>query len=74
MQTVDEFQTRHATITDSIESAYRIGNKLQSFIERQIIIDYFLMGKSEKLEKKYPHLVPIAKKFLGFQDYFELSS
>lgn len=44
MQTLDEFQTRHATITESIEDTYRIGNKLMDFIEKQIIIDYHLKG------------------------------
>jgi len=56
MQTLDEFQTRHATITDSIENTYRIGNKLLDFLEKQIIIDYFLMGKNEILEKQFPQL------------------
>lgn len=57
MQTLDEFQTRHATITDSINDTYMIGNKLLDFIEKQIIIDYHLMGKQEKLEKNYPNLI-----------------
>lgn len=50
MGTLDEFQTRHATIQNSIEDAYRVGNQLQSFIEKQVIIDYNLMGKQELLE------------------------
>ena len=74
MQKVDEFQTRHATINESITSTYRIGNQLQSFIEKQIIIDYHIMGKQEKLETDYPHLIKKAKKFLGFESYFELKS
>lgn len=74
MQTLDDFQTRHATINSSIEDAYRIGNQLQSFIEKQIIIDYHLMGKQETLEKEYPHLIPKAKKFIGFERYFDLSA
>ena len=28
MQVLDEFKTRHATITESINESYRIGNKL----------------------------------------------
>lgn len=44
------------------------------FIEKQIIIDYHLMGKQELLEKQYPHLIPKAKKFLGFECFFDLSS
>lgn len=42
---VDEFKTRHATITNSIENTYFIGNKLLDYIEKQIIIDYHLKGK-----------------------------
>lgn len=34
MDTLDEFQTRHSTIEDSIEASYMIGNQLRSFIER----------------------------------------
>jgi hypothetical protein len=56
MHTLDEFQTRHATINESIENTYRIGNKLLSYIEKQIIIDYHLMGKQDKLIKQYPEL------------------
>ena len=42
---VDEFKTRYATITNSIENTYFIGNKLLDYIEKQIIIDYHLKGK-----------------------------
>lgn len=74
MHSLDEFQTRHATITESIQETYRIGNKLMDFIEKQIIIDYHLMGKQEKLEKEYPNLVHKAKKLLGHEMFFDLSS
>jgi len=74
MQVLDEFHTRHATINQSINDTYRIGNKLLEFIEKQVIIDYHLMGKQEKLEKEYPELVKKAQKFLGFETFYELSS
>ena len=45
MDALDEFHTRHKTIEEDIEASYRIGNHLQSFIEKQVIIDYHLMGK-----------------------------
>lgn len=45
MQVLDEFKTRHATITQSIEETYRIGNRLLDFLEKQIIIDYHLRGE-----------------------------
>ena len=73
MQVLDEFKTRHATITQSIEETYRIGNRLLDFLEKQIIIDYHLRGDQEKLLAEFPHLTDKAKKFLGFELFFELS-
>lgn len=43
------------------------------FIEKQIIIDYSLSGKQEKLEKLYPNLIKKAQKFLGYETFGELS-
>lgn len=34
MQVLDEFKTRHATITQSIEETYRIGNRLLDYLEK----------------------------------------
>jgi hypothetical protein len=34
MQVLDEFKTRHATITLSIEETYRIGNRLLDYCEK----------------------------------------
>ena len=34
MQVLDEFKTRHATITQSIGETYRIGNRLLDFLEK----------------------------------------
>lgn len=73
MQVLDEFKTRHATITQSIEETYRIGNRLLDFLEKQIIIDYHLRGEQENLISEFPHLSDKAKKFLGFELFFELS-
>jgi hypothetical protein len=73
MQTLDEFKTRHATITQSIEETYRIGNRLLDYCEKQLIIDYHLKGEQEKLLTNFPHLADKAKKFLGFELFFELS-
>jgi len=73
MQVLDEFKTRHATITQSIEETYRIGNRLLDFLEKQIIIDYHLRGDQDKLIAEFPHLADKAKKFLGFELFFELS-
>ena len=73
MRTVDEFKTRHTTITHSINDTYRIGNKLLDYVEKQVIIDFHLRGEQAKMEEKYPKLVKKAQKFLGMQAYFDLS-
>lgn len=70
---VDEFKTRHLTIKQNINETYRIGNRLLDFIEKQVIIDYHLRGEQEKLEKQFPDLAEKAKKFLGFETYYDLS-
>ena len=73
MAVLDEFKTRHATITADIEQTYRIGNRLLDFIEKQIIIDFHLKGEHEKMKNEFPHLEDKAKKFLGFETFFDLS-
>ena len=73
MHVVDEFKTRHSTITASINDTYRIGNKLLEYVEKQVIIDYHLRGEQAKMEKDHPKLIEKAKKFLGMQLYFDLS-
>ncbi len=65
MGVVDDFRTRHSTITDSINDAYRIGNQLLDYVEKQVIIDYHLKGQQEKMEKEYPKLAKKAKKWFG---------
>lgn len=73
MALVDEFKTRHTTITDSIQETYRIGNKLLDYVQKQVIIDYHLQGQQAKMEETHPHLVKKAQNFLGMQVYFDLS-
>ena len=73
MELVDDFQTRHSTITDSIQETYRIGNKLLDYVQKQVIIDYHLQGKQAKMEEVHPTLVKKAQSFLGMETYFDLS-
>ena len=65
MDVVDDFRTRHSTITESINDAYRIGNQLLDYVEKQVIIDYHLKGQQAKMEKDHPKLVKKAKKWMG---------
>ena len=34
MTALDEFQTRHSTITDRINETYKIGNKMIDYLEK----------------------------------------
>jgi len=45
LELVDEFKTRHASITKLIDDTYLISNKLLDFIEKEIVIDYHLRGE-----------------------------
>ncbi len=42
---LDEFETRHKTLSDKIEQTYRVGNLMLDYLEKQIIIDYHLRGE-----------------------------
>ena len=42
---LDEFETRHKTLSNKIEHTYRIGNLMLDFLEKQIILDYHLRGE-----------------------------
>lgn len=44
------------------------------YLEKQIILDYHLRGEQYELEKEHPELAEIAKKYLGFELYYELSA
>ena len=70
---LDEFQTRHKTLSDKINETYRVGNIMLDYLEKQIIIDYHLRGEQSELEKEHPELAEKAKKYLGFELYGDLS-
>lgn len=59
---MDEFETRHKTLSDKIEHTYRIGNVMLDYLEKQIILDYHLRGEQTVLEKEHPELAEKAKK------------
>jgi len=42
---LDEFETRHKTLSDKIEHTYRVGNLMLDYLEKQIILDYHLRGE-----------------------------
>ena len=44
------------------------------YLEKQIILDYHLKGEQSELEKEFPELADKAKKYLGFEFYYELSA
>jgi len=67
---LEEFETRHKTLSDKIEETYRIGNLMLDYLEKQIILDYHLRGEQEELEKEHPELAEKAKKYLGFELYY----
>lgn len=71
---LDEFETRHKTLSSKIEQTYRIGNLMRDYLEKQIILDYHLRGEQQELEKEHAELAEQAKKFLGYELYYELSS
>lgn len=70
---LDEFETRHKTMSDKIEQTYRIGNCMLDYLEKQLILDYHLRGEQAELEKEHPDLAVLAKKYLGYELYYELS-
>ena len=69
----EDFLMRHTTIKTSINDTYRIGNQLLDYVEKQMIIDYHLRGEQRRLEQEFPAIAKKAKKFLGYEMYFELS-
>ena len=44
------------------------------YLEKQIIIDYHLRGEQAELEKDHPEIAEKAKKYLGSEFYYELST
>ena len=47
---------------------------MMDYLEKQIIIDYHLRGEQAELEKEHPEIAEKAKKYLGFEFYYELST
>ncbi len=41
---LEEFEMRHKTLSDKIEDTYKIGNMMQDYLEKQIILDYHMRG------------------------------
>ena len=70
---LDEFKIRHQTLAQRIEDTYTVGNAMLDYLEKQLIIDYHLRGDQELLETEHPDLIDKAKKFLGFELYYDLS-
>merc|ERR1712179_558690 len=52
---------------------YKIGNQLITYLQKQAIIDYHLRGEQELLEREEPELAEVAKKWLGYELYYDLS-
>ena len=73
MEALDEFTTRHRTITQRIEETYKIGNQMTEYLENQIILDHHFRGEQDLFEQEYPHLKPKAEKLLGYDTYFDCS-
>lgn len=71
---MDEFRTRHKTLSDEIEMTYKIGNLMLDYLEKQMILDYHLRGEQSNLEKEHQYLADKAKKYLGYELYYELSA
>lgn len=53
---LDDFETRHKTLSDRIDQTYRLGNVMLNYLEKQIILDYHLRGEQAELEKDHPEL------------------
>ncbi len=70
---MDEFTTRHSTITERINETYKTGNKLLEYLEKQIILDFHFRGEQDVFEAEYPHLKEKATKYLGHSLYYDLS-
>lgn len=70
---LDEFETRHKTLSDKIDHTYRIGNLMKDYLEKQIILDYKLRGETAQLETEHPELAEFAKKYLGLEMYSDLT-
>jgi hypothetical protein len=43
------------------------------YLEKQVILDYHLRGQQAELEKEKPELADKAKKYLGYELYYNMS-
>jgi len=74
MAALDDFQTRHSTISERIEETYKVGNKMVEYLEKQIILDFHFRGEQDEFEVEYPHLKKKALEMLGYEFYYELAN
>ena len=47
IEALDEFTTRHKTITDKINETYRVGKQMVDYLEKQVILDYHFRGEQD---------------------------
>ena len=73
MSLLDEFKTRHSTLSDKIEETYTVGREMLDYLEKQMILDYHLRGEQQILEEDHKELAEKAKKYLGFEMYYDLT-
>ena len=53
--------------------AYKMGNKMLTYLEKQIILDFHFRGDQDIFELDYPHLKEKAIKYFGAVLYYDLS-
>jgi hypothetical protein len=71
---LEEFKLRHNALSEKIMNTYKIGNKILDFIEKQIIVDYHLRGEQQELFAENPKLEKVAKRLLGYEDFYAFAS
>ena len=50
MEALDEFTTRHRTISERINETYRIGKQMLDYLEKQVILDHHFRGEQDIFE------------------------
>ncbi len=70
---MDDFETRHGTIKDEIDTSETIGLKLEDFLQNQIILDFHFRGEQDVFEAEYEQLIDKAERLLGAELYTQLS-